>query len=269
VFVNKTADRCARSFELSSVSLNACRVRKDLRMTEPIRVVFFDAAETLFHVNGSVADIYLRHAVTFGYQPKQDSISLITEAFRRAFHDAPPPVFAPTDPAQIKQSERLWWFDVVHNVFYRVGMFERFDEFFDHVYEVFADPRSWKLFPEVPPVLGALRRAGLELGIVSNFDSRLFGVLRGLGIAELFDTVTISSLAHAAKPSPKIFELALEQHAVEAGEAMHVGDSLRDDVEGAKKAGLSPVLIDRQGKHATPGILTIHTLDDLIPLTGG
>jgi putative hydrolase of the HAD superfamily len=207
--------------------------------------------------------------VTFGYQPKQDSISLITEAFRRAFHDAPPPVFAPTDPAQIKQSERLWWFDVVHNVFYRVGMFERFDEFFDHVYEVFADPRSWKLFPEVPPVLGALRRAGLELGIVSNFDSRLFGVLRGLGIAELFDTVTISSLAHAAKPSPKIFELALEQHAVEAGEAMHVGDSLRDDVEGAKKAGLSPVLIDRQGKHATPGILTIHTLDDLIPLTGG
>ena len=50
-------------------------------MSQPIRVVFFDAAETLFHVNGSVADIYLRHAVQFGYQPRPDSIRLISEAF--------------------------------------------------------------------------------------------------------------------------------------------------------------------------------------------
>jgi len=236
-------------------------------MTQPVRVVFFDAAETLFHVNGSVADIYLRHAVSFGYQPKPNAMGLITEAFRRAFHDAPPPVFAATEPAQLKQSERLWWFDVVHNVFYRVGMFERFDEFFEHVYEVFADPASWRLYPEVPHTLRALRNRGLELGIVSNFDSRLFNVIRGLEIAELFDTVTISSLAHAAKPSPKIFELALEQHAVDPGEAMHVGDSLRDDVEGATNAGLTAVLIARQGKPTPSDVPTICSLDELVPLT--
>jgi putative hydrolase of the HAD superfamily len=235
-------------------------------MNHSIRVVFFDAAETLFHVNGSVADIYLRHAVQFGYEPRPDSITRISEAFRRAFHDAPPPVFAVMESAKLKQSERLWWFDVVHNVFYRVGMFERFDEFFEHVFQVFADPVSWKLFPEVLPTLEVLRRRGLELGIVSNFDSRLFNVVRGLGIADLFDTITISSLAHAAKPSPKIFELALEQHAVEPGEAMHVGDSVRDDVEGATKAGLRAVLLARQGKEAPPGIPAIRTLDELIPL---
>jgi putative hydrolase of the HAD superfamily len=235
-------------------------------MSHQIRVVFFDAAETLFHVNGSVADVYLRHAVAFGYQPKADSISLIRDAFRRAFHDAPPPVFAATDPSQVKQSERLWWFDVVHNVFYRVGMFARFDEFFDHVYEVFADPASWKLFPDVVPTLTTLRDSGLELGIVSNFDSRLFKVLRGLGIAEFFDTVTISSLAGAAKPSPKIFEVALEQHAVEPTEAIHVGDSIRDDVDGAGKAGLSAVLLARAGTDAPPDIRTIRTLDELVPL---
>jgi putative hydrolase of the HAD superfamily len=236
-------------------------------MTQPVRVVFFDAAETLFHVNGSVADIYLRHAVSFGYQPKPNAMGLITEAFRRAFHDAPPPVFAATEPAQLKQSERLWWFDVVHNVFYRVGMFERFDEFFEHVYEVFADPASWRLYPEVPHTLRTLRNRGLELGIVSNFDSCLFNVIRGLEIAELFDTVTISSLAHAAKPSPKIFELALEQHAVDPGEAMHVGDSLRDDVEGATNAGLTAVLIARQGKPTPSDVPTICSLDELVPLT--
>src|SRR6478735_6345949 len=167
------------------------------RMSQPIRVVFFDAAETLFHVNGSVADIYLRHAVQFGYQPKPDAIRLITEAFRRAFHDAPPPVFAATESAQIKQSERLWWFDVVHNVFYRVGMFARFDDFFDRVFEVFEDPGSWKLFPDTLPTLTKLREQQIELGIISNFDTRLFTVLRGLGIAEAFATVTISSMAHA------------------------------------------------------------------------
>jgi putative hydrolase of the HAD superfamily len=239
---------------------------KDTHIRQPIRVVFFDAAETLFHVNGSVAEIYLRHAVLFGYQAKPDSLARITEAFKRAFHDAPPPVFAATESAQIKQSERLWWFDVVHNVFYRIGMFDRFDEFFEHVFEVFADPASWKVYPEVLPTLKDLRNRGLELGIVSNFDSRLFKVLKGLGLAEVFDTVTISSLAHAAKPSPKIFEVALEQHAVEPGEAMHVGDSVRDDVEGATKAGLAAVLLARQGKQAPPGIPVIRTLDELIPL---
>jgi putative hydrolase of the HAD superfamily len=235
-------------------------------MKEPIRVVFFDAAETLFHVNGTVAEIYFRHAVQFGYQPKPDSVRLITEAFRRAFHDAPPPVFAATDSAKLKQSERLWWFDIVHNVFYRVGMFDRFDAFFEHVFNVFADAASWKLFPDVLPTLKELRSRGLELGIVSNFDSRLFNVMRGLGIADLFDTVTISSLAHAAKPSPRIFEVALEQHAVEPVEAIHVGDSVRDDVEGARKAGLRAVLLARQGKQAPSGTPTIRTLDELVPL---
>ena len=236
-------------------------------MSQSIQVVLFDAAETLFHVNGSVAEIYLRYAAEFGYPRKADSLQSITEAFRRAFRDAPPPVFAATESAQIKQSERLWWFDVVHNVFYRVGMFERFDEFFERVFDVFADPSSWKLYPEVVPTLKELRSRGLELGIVSNFDSRLFNVLRGLGIAEYMDTVTISSLAHAAKPSPKIFELALEKHAVEAADALHVGDSLTDDVEGARKAGIRAVLLAREGKQTPPpGIAAIRALDDLLPL---
>jgi putative hydrolase of the HAD superfamily len=104
------------------------------------------------------------------------------------------------------------------------------------------------------------------LGIVSNFDSRLFAVLRGLEIAELFDTVTISSLARAAKPSPKIFELALEKHAVDPDDAIHVGDSLRDDVEGATKAGLRAILLAREGKPPVDGILTIRTLSELVPL---
>jgi putative hydrolase of the HAD superfamily len=221
-------------------------------MSRSIRVVFFDAADTLFHVHGSVAEMYLHHAAQFGFRQKPESITKIAEAFRRAFQEAPPPVFAVTEPTQIKQSERLWWFDIVHNVFYRVGMFERFDEFFDQVFHAFEDHRSWRLFPETAAVLAQLKARDLELGIISNFDSRLFTVMRGLGIADSFDTVTISSLAQAAKPAPRIFCIALEKHAVDPAEALHVGDSLRDDVEGASKAGLHTVLLDRSSRTLHP-----------------
>lgn len=235
-------------------------------MSPSIRVVFFDAADTLFHVHGSVADIYLRHALQFGFSQAPDSLAAIKQAFSRAFREAPPPIFAATEPAQIKQSERLWWFDIVHNVFYRVGMFERFDDFFERVFEVFEDPGSWRLFPETASTLVQLKAQGVELGIISNFDSRLFSVMRGLGIEQAFDTVTISSLAQAAKPAPKIFRLALDKHAVDPEEALHVGDNLQDDVEGATKAGLHAVLLDRQGRHQSAGVQVIRTLGELLPL---
>ena len=235
-------------------------------MSSPIRVVFFDAADTLFHVQGSVAEIYLRHAVEYGFSQKPDSLVAIRHAFSRAFREAPPPVFAATEPARIKQSERLWWFDIVHHVFYRVGMFERFDEFFDHVFRVFEDHRSWRLFPETASTLTRLKARNLELGIISNFDSRLFTVMRGLGIADAFDTVTISSLAHAAKPAPRIFQIALEKHAVDPEETLHIGDSLRDDVEGATKAGLHAALLDREGRWQKAGVRTIKSLEELFPL---
>ena len=114
--------------------------------------------------------------------------------------------------------------------------------------------------------LGAVKGPGLELGIISNFDSRLFPVMRGLDIAHMFDTVTISSLAHAAKPAPKNFRSALEKHAVEPEEALHVGDSIREDVEGAGKAGLHAVLLDRDGTQPGTGLSVIRTLDELLPL---
>jgi len=147
-----------------------------------------------------------------------------------------------------------------------VGMFERFDEFFDYVFRVFEDHRSWRLFPETASTLTRLKARDLELGIISNFDSRLFTVLRGLGIAEAFDTVTISSLAQAAKPAPRIFQIALEKHAVDPEETLHIGDSLRDDVEGATKAGLHAVLLDREGKRQGAGVRTIKSLEELFPL---
>ncbi|MFO0773874.1 MAG: HAD-IA family hydrolase [Nitrospiraceae bacterium] len=210
-----------------------------------IHTVLFDAAETLFTLKRPVSEIYLETAVRHGFRPKPDAEETLKAAFRRAMADAPPPVFLVDDPKEIKRCERLWWFDVVHNVFYRVGMFERFDDFFDDVFQQFDGPSLWVLYPDTIATLQTLRARGMELGIVSNFDSRLFSVLRGLGLDGLFDTVTISSLARAAKPAPGIFRAAMEKHAVEPEDVVHIGDSLKEDMLGAKNAGVLGVWVDR------------------------
>lgn len=239
----------------------------DLRKPASIQVIFFDAAGTLFQVKGSVAEIYLRYAEQHGFKRTLDSPAAIKAAFARAFQEAPPPVFAAMDPIEIKQCERLWWFDIVHNVFYRVGMFEGFDDFFEEIFHAFDGPDCWVLYPDTIDTLKQLRERGFELGIISNFDSRLFNVLRALGLLNFFDTVTISSLAHSAKPAPQIFTHALEKHAVDPGEAIHVGDSMQEDVAGAKAAGLHGVLIEREARSSSkPSAPVIRTLDELLPL---
>lgn len=233
-----------------------------------IRVVFFDAAGTLFHVRESVGEIYLRYAEKYGIQRTPELVAAANRAFKQAFRQAPPPVFAVDHPAKLKQCERLWWFDVVHAVFYRIGMFEGFDEYFDEVYQGFAGPEHWALYPDTRSSLESLRRKRLELGIISNFDTRLFGILRGLEIADLVDTVTLSSLAGAAKPSPRIFQRALDEHVADPQEGVHVGDSLEDDLTGARQAQVHAVLIDREKKQQDPSVPSIHRLDDLHEVIG-
>jgi len=235
------------------------------RMAPP-RVIFFDAADTLFHVKGSVGDEYLRLARKYGVTADRDTVQ---QAFVKAFEAAPPPVFAVQDPQEIKSCERLWWFDVVHHVFYRVGLFEGFDEYFEEVFAYFSRPDAWELYEDTVSTLADLEGRELELGIVSNFDSRLYEILVGLGIDRFFTSVTISSFAGAAKPSPTIFQRALQKHGVTARQALHIGNSLRDDALAAAAAGLRGVLLDRHGREAIPpDVVAIKRLSDALTLVG-
>ena len=212
-----------------------------------IKVIFFDAVGTLFHVKGSVGEVYLRYAEKYGVPRSADMVTKVNQAFKDAFRQAPPPIFAVEQPEKLKQCERLWWFDIVHAVFYRVGMFEEFDDYFDEVYEAFSKAEAWEIYPEVPGLLQQLRLQDYELGVISNFDTRFFEIVRELELEHFFDSITISSIVGSAKPAPKIFRHALAQHVVEPEEAIHVGDDPKEDFEGATHAGLSGVLLDRDG----------------------
>jgi putative hydrolase of the HAD superfamily len=120
-------------------------------------------------------------------------------------------------------------------------------------------------YPEVPGVLAALRDRGVARVVVSNWDVSLHDVLERTDLRPLVDAVVTSAEFGAAKPDPAIFARALEiAGGVAAADALHAGDDLDADVGGARAAGITPVLVARDGAAAPPGVRTIPSLDGLL-----
>jgi len=99
---------------------------------------------------------------------------------------------------------------------------------------------------------------------VSNWDSSLPDLLAALGLSPYFDGVLVSALFGASKPAPSIFGEAVRQAGVPAGEVLHVGDSLHDDYDGARAAGLAALLVDRHGR-APAGVDAVGSLEEILP----
>ena len=91
--------------------------------------------------------------------------------------------------------------------------------------------------PGVVESLRQLRRCGLDLAIVANFDLTLRDRLDELGLASFFTAVITPADAGAAKPDPRIFRLAVERLRVTPERTLHIGDGSSDE-EGARAAGL-------------------------------
>jgi putative hydrolase of the HAD superfamily len=102
-------------------------------------------------------------------------------------------------------------------------------------------------YPDVIPALSGLRDRGLRLVAVSNWDCSLTRVLERCGLGGMLDGVITSAEAGARKPDPAIVTAALELAGCAPDEALHVGDTAEEDVEGADAAGIRSLLIDRDG----------------------
>jgi len=123
---------------------------------------------------------------------------------------------------------------------------------------------TFTAYADVTPALRALRAGGARLVVVSNWDVSLHHVLDQLGIAPLLDGVVTSAEQGSRKPDPAIFALALDLAGVGPREAIHVGDSLDEDIRGARAAAIEPVLIRRDGSPGPPGVRTIAALSELV-----
>ena len=145
----------------------------------------------------------------------------------------------------------------------------RFEAFFDLLYAEFERPERWLLFDDVLPCLEKLSRSGLPVGVVSNWDSRLLPVLRGHGIVPLTAFVLTSAEFGAEKPHPAIFREGVARLGVPAGQVLHVGDLLEEDVRGAWEAGLQAAWLRRDPAAACPrGVPCIRHLGEIAALWG-
>lgn len=142
------------------------------------------------------------------------------------------------------------------------------DAFFTRLNELFRVTSHWHVFPDVFPALDALKERGLTLGVVSNWVWTLPELLHSLDLVSRFDFIVASSRVGYEKPHRGIFDHALDLAGVPPDAAMHVGDNVRADVEGALAVGIAPVLIDRHARIAEPpaGVPLIHSLEELLPL---
>jgi putative hydrolase of the HAD superfamily len=124
---------------------------------------------------------------------------------------------------------------------------------------------NFELYEDALPVMTALRAHDLKIGLVSNTARDLEGFVRHFGVPA---DAWISSGTHGwVKPSPTIFRAALELLEVEPAGAVMIGDSLADDVEGARALGMRAFLLDREGRYPNvPDKLT--SLLELPPALG-
>jgi putative hydrolase of the HAD superfamily len=211
------------------------------------KVIFLDAVGTLFGVKGSVGKIYSQIAQEFGVEVSGETLN---QTFVRSFKASSPPVFPDAEAHDIPQLEFEWWLRVACSTFEQAGVIKQFSDFssfFSELYIHFGTGEAWFVYPDVLPTLAKWRRMGIELGVLSNFDSRIYSVLQDLQLKDFFESITICTQVGAAKPDPRIFTIALQKHKCLPEAAWHIGDSVTEDYHGAKAVGLRAIWINRNG----------------------
>jgi putative hydrolase of the HAD superfamily len=209
------------------------------------KVICLDAVGTLFGVRDSVGTIYSEVASKYGVDCAPE---LLDKYFYAAFKNSPPCIFPGIATSDIPACEYQWWREINRQTFTAVGaweQFEDFDIFFEDLYGYFITPAAWVIYPDTIPALIDWQRSGVQLAVLSNFDSRLHQLLTALELDRYFSTVTISTEVSAAKPQVEIFTAALSKYQCPPQAAWHIGDSLEEDYLGASSAGLMAIWLNR------------------------
>jgi putative hydrolase of the HAD superfamily len=154
------------------------------------------------------------------------------------------------DPAQDRftahpEGERGWWMRFLERFCEHLGVPPPSRFAAAELFHRFGTAEPYEVFPEVPRVLDALAGQGVRLGVVSNWDRRLPGLLEALGLARFFDAIVYSADAGVEKPDPRIFASALERLDVAPEAALHVGDGRLEDMEGAAALGIRALHLTR------------------------
>ena len=140
------------------------------------------------------------------------------------------------------------------------------------IYEEWASNHHFEMYEDVPEALQAIAALGLRIGLISNSHRCLASFQSHFELQGLVSAAVSSSQHGFLKPNPSIFEACLQLLGVAPAEAVMVGDSVGQDVEGARRAGMRAVLVRRGaddepfGGEVASDVPVIRTLRELIPL---
>ena len=112
-------------------------------------------------------------------------------------------------------------------------------------------------------MLKTLQQKDLKMIVISNWDDRLPELLEELELAQYFETIVFSAAVGVEKPFPAIFERALAALELPAEQVVHIGDRVKEDVEGARAVGMQSIHLDRESE--TGDIRDLRPLIELLP----
>jgi HAD superfamily hydrolase (TIGR01509 family) len=112
---------------------------------------------------------------------------------------------------------------------------------------------DFRLRDGVVETLRALRESGRRIGLVTNMDvDQLAHLVSVSGLGPEIDFALGSEEVRSCKPDRRIFSEAVDRAGSAAARTLFVGDSVFQDIEGAKRAGLRPVLVSRRADGQVP-----------------
>ncbi|MBI3448353.1 MAG: HAD-IA family hydrolase [Acidobacteria bacterium] len=222
-----------------------------LPRSDGLRAVSFDLGGTLISawpgVGAIYADVCRAHDVTVS-----------AEECHRGFEAAWARRAALAVPGRDRFSsfpggEDGWWGGVVAEVLASCGVDPGLAPGVEAFREAFASPGAWRIYDDVLDALDALRAAGYRLAILSNWDSRMTGLLERLSLTPRFDALLCSAVEGMEKPHPEFFARLSRELGVPPPEILHIGDLVREDYLGARAAGMRALWLDRRGEGAPSG----------------
>ncbi len=222
-----------------------------------IRAVFFDAVGTLLHPEPTAADAYFEVGTRFG---SRLSRSVVAARFRAAFRQQEQ-LDRAAGHRTSEEREVARWRAIVAEVLDDVA---DTDECFRTLYDHFARPDAWRVEPDAAATVQALTERGLVLGICSNFDYRLRGLIAAVPELTGVRRLVISSEVRWKKPAAGFFAEVARAAELSSSEILIVGDDPENDFDGARAAGFPALLLDPLGKSAMAPAARISSLSDLI-----
>ncbi len=202
-----------------------------------IHAVFLDAVGTLLHPDPPAAQVYFEVGRRHG---SRLDASVVAQRFAHAFRrqdEADHATGLRTDEAH----EEARWRAIVAEVLSDVSDAEAC---FVQLHQHFAQPQSWACAPGTAQTLATLSDQGYQLGIASNFDSRLRRVATGIDALRPLRHLVISTEVGWRKPAPAFFVELCRRTGLLPQQILFLGDDAVNDYQGARAAGLQALLLD-------------------------